>query len=202
MWEAPLGWVTYVGHGGLDRLGNEGWLTSEDVPALEALTGTPVVVGWSCNIGRFDLPGFVSLGEELVNSGASAGVFSATGWSNHIDTDGMRTAFSEAAFASDSETIGEAMLAAHRAAAGAPLAAHHAYILLGDPALRLRQPKAAPEPVPTPNEPTGTPRTGPEVDGSGSGCEIATPATGRGPMLPSLFLLGWVLANRRHRARP
>lgn len=201
MWEAPLGWVTFVGHGGLDRLGNDGWLASEDVPALEALDGTPVVVGWSCNIGRFDLPGFVSLGEELVKTGASAGVFSATGWSNHVDTDAMRLAFSEVAFASDAETLGDAMLAAYQAAAGAPLAAHRAYVLLGDPALRLRQPKAAPDPVPTPDVPTGSPIGTQNGQGSESGCEIAHPGTGRGPTLPAVFLLGLILVNRRRQAR-
>ena len=31
----------------------------------------------------------------LVVEGASAGVFSATGWSNHVDTDALRTTFTE-----------------------------------------------------------------------------------------------------------
>ena len=44
MWQRPLGWVSYVGHGGLDRLGGEGSLTQADVPELGELQSRPVVL--------------------------------------------------------------------------------------------------------------------------------------------------------------
>jgi len=205
-WGGDLAWLTYVGHGGLDRLANEGWLRSEDVPALAEMQSTPFLLGWTCNILRFDIPGFFSLGEQLVTEGTSAGVFSATGWSNHVDTDALRNAFSEAAFDSDAETIGEAMIRAHQAARGAPLPLHQVYMLLGDPALRLRAPKAQPDPGPNPDpdpEPPGEPSEGPgegdDAAATGSGCEIAPPGTGEGPFGLGLLVAGIALAIRRRR---
>jgi len=60
-----------------------------------------------------------------------------TGSTYLAGTDALRNAFSEAAFDSDAETIGEAMIRAHQAASGAPLPLHQVYMLLGDPARRL-----------------------------------------------------------------
>jgi hypothetical protein len=207
LWESSLGWVSYVGHSGLDRIATEGLLTSEDVPALAELQSRPMVVGWTCNMVRFDIPGFLSLGEQLINEGSSAGVFSATGWSNHVDTDALRNAFSEAVFASDAETIGDAMLRAHQAASEAPIEMHRVYMLLGDPALRLRAPKAAPEPNPDPDpspiddptDPPAPPRMGADTAPSGSGCEIARPNTGRGAIEFWLWVFGTLAAIRRRR---
>lgn len=207
LWQGGLGWVSYVGHGGIDRLASEGLLTSEDVPALAEMQSAPVVLGWSCNLTRFDIPGYFSLGERLVIDGGSAGVFSATGWSNHVDTDAFRSAFSEAAFASDAETIGDAMIRAHQAARDAPVALHRVYLLLGDPALRLREAKAQPNPPPVPSpdpdapgEPVGGPREGNDVIGSGSGCEITSPGAHRGPFGLGLWVVGLAWAIRRRRA--
>jgi MYXO-CTERM domain-containing protein len=206
LWQGGLGWVNYVGHGGVDRMASEGLLTLEDVPALAEMQSTPVVLGWSCNLTRFDIPGYFSLGEELLIDGSSAGVFSATGWSNHVDTDAFRSAFTEAAFASDAETIGDAMIEAHQAARGAPLPLHRVYLLLGDPALRLRAAKAQPNPTPLPSpdpevpgEPVGGPREGNDVLDSGSGCEIASPGARRGPGGLGLLVasLAWVIRRRR-----
>ncbi|MGB8329527.1 MAG: C25 family cysteine peptidase [Polyangiales bacterium] len=218
IWAGSLSWLSYVGHGGLDRIANEGLLTSADVPALAGMQGKPVVLGWSCNIARFDIPGFFSLGEKLLTEGSSAGVFSATGWSNHVETDALRTAFAQAAFASDAETIGEAMIRAHRAANDAPLALHRVYMLLGDPALRLRAPKAQPDPEPDPDPDPGfdpdpavdpAPITVPDQtdgppriadDPSGSGCEIVLPGRARAPFGPTLVLVALMLAIRRRLA--
>ena len=199
--------MSYVGHGGLDRLATEGLVTSEDVQALAQMQSTPLVLGWTCNMVRFDIPGFVSLGEQLVTSGSSAGVFSATGWSNHVDTDALRTAFTEAAFASDAETIGEVMLRAHQAAVGAPVPLHRVYMLLGDPALRLRAAKAQPDPEPDPNsdpdparEPVEAPEAGDESPAASSGCEIAAPGAGRGPLGLAVLVACLALMIRRRRA--
>ena len=206
MWQGSLSWVSYVGHAGLDRVATEGLMTSADVPALAEMESTPFMVGWTCNMLRFDIPGFFSLGEQLVTRGSSAGVFSATGWSNHFETDALRTAFTEAVFASDAETIGEAMIRAHQAAGDAPVSLHRVYMLLGDPALRLRAAKAQPdhEIDPPPGDgstaPGGLPRVGEDSPASGSGCEIAPVRKGRGPFGLGLLVIGVVLAIRRRRA--
>ncbi|HID44812.1 MAG TPA: hypothetical protein EYP34_03525, partial [Chromatiaceae bacterium] len=59
------GLVNYLGHGGIDRLAEEGILTSENVPAL-ANTQTPVMTALSCVVNRHALAGVDSLGEQLV----------------------------------------------------------------------------------------------------------------------------------------
>lgn len=208
-WGGSLSWLTYVGHGGLDRIGTEGLLTSADVSTLAEMPSTPVVLGWTCNMVRFDIPGFVSLGEQLVSSGTSAGVFSATGWSNHGHSDELRAAFSAVAFGSDVETIGDAMLWAHRAASDAPLAVHRVYMLLGDPALRLRAPKAAPDPQPEPNpdpdpgsgdgdnEPIGSPRSNDSAASGASGCAASSADPSHSPLGFALMLLAMVFIIRR-----
>lgn len=203
IWGESLSWLNYVGHGGLDRMGDEGWLTSEDVPALVDLESRPVVLGWSCNLLRFDIPGFISIGEALLASGSIAGVFSSTGWSNHVDTDALRTALTEAALASDAETLGEAMLRGHRAAAGVPAELHRVYMLLGDPALRLRQAKSEPdpEPNPPPSERPDLPNPDPGASpSSSSGCEIKAPVDAGGPLWPAAALIVLAMTIRRRRA--
>ena len=211
MW-GSLSWMTYVGHSGLDRMATEGLLTLADVPTLAPMSSAPVVVGWTCNMVRFDIPGFSSLGEQLLTEGASAGVFSATGWSNHFETDLLRTAFAEAVFASEAETIGEAMMRAHQAATDASVPQHRVYMLLGDPALRLRaaesQPAPGPEPASDPGPDDGTgepvaPRISPDQSpASASGCEIAPSGAGHGRYGLGVLVLGAVLLIRRRRALP
>ena len=206
MWNDSLSWMTYVGHGGVDRLANEGLLTALDVDEIASLQAAPVVAGWSCNIARFDMPGFASLGEQLLVSGAGTAVFSATGWSNHVDTDALRAAFSEAAFASDAETLGDAILLGHRAAFDAPVQLHRVYTLLGDPALRLREPKAAPDPefasIGDPRRSVDPSRTEPLARDGGSSCEIGAQGRGQGPLGTWLLVLGLALLIRGRRRRP
>ena len=202
--------MSYVGHGGLDRMATEVLVTSADVPALAQLQSAPVVLGWTCNLLRFDIPGFFSLGEQLLTEGASAGLFSATGWSNHFETESLRTAFTEAVFASDAETIGEAMLRAHHAAVDASLPMHRVYLLLGDPALRLRAPRAEPAPSPEPDpevEPPpvpgseDAPRSAADPAPRGAGCAVAASGAGANPFALGLWVLAALVATRRRRAR-
>ncbi len=209
LWEQSLSWLSYVGHGGLDRLGDEGLLTSADVPSLSA-NSNPVVLGWTCNIARFDIPGYLGLGAELVAQGASPAVFSATGWSNHYDTDKLRTTLTAAAF-SDAETLGEAILRAHRAAFEAPVELHRVYALLGDPALRLRAPKVEGDSVEPGSgvEPNASrTSTGDPVAGEGAyvgpeglGCSVG-PAGAANPSFGLLVVLAglWVAFRRGLRA--
>ena len=203
-WQDSLSWLSYVGHGGLDRMATEGLLTSEDVPALAQMPSTPVVLAWTCNVVRFDIPGFVSLGEQLVAEGTSAGVFSATGWSNHADSDELRAAFTAVAFGSDAETIGDAMLWAHQAAEGAPLDLHRVYMLLGDPALRLRAPKSQPEPPPGGNgdDPLGRPTAVDSPPATASGCEVSASSPAHTPTGFALMVLALAfILQRRRRPR-
>jgi hypothetical protein len=208
MWEGPLAWLSYVGHGGLDRLADEGLLTQTDVPSLASQGSTPFILGWSCNINRFDIPGFFSLGEDLLTKSASVGVYSATGWSNHVDTDALRMALTEAVFDSDAETIGEAILRAHEAAPGEPASLHQVYTLLGDPALRLRAPKSEPgpepepEPMPNPDEPggPGDARSNEPAPSAAGGCSAAPHGPTEGGMALLFALLCLVVGVRARAA--
>ncbi len=214
MWES-LSWMTYAGHSGLDRMASEGLLTLADVPALASMSSNPIVVGWTCNMVRFDIPGFSSLGEQLLVEGATAGVFSATGWSNHFETDLLRTGFTEAVFAAGAETLGEAMIRAHQGASDATVPQHRVYTLLGDPALRLHAASTPPAPGPTaasvPAQDVGSdapegllaPGPSPAAADAAPGCEIQQnqpPVSPAAPFGVVLLTLGLALYVRRRRA--
>lgn len=186
-WGPSLSWLSYIGHGGLDRLSARGWLMSEDVSGLVASGGAPIVLGWTCNINRFDMPEFVSLGQELIRQGAAAAVFGATGWSNHHDTGRFRESFAQAAFAGEYTSLGDLVLHAHRSATKMSRATRLTYALLGDPALRLGMASSEADAAPRP----GTPSFGAS---SGGGCE-STPA-GRGVGWFG-FLALWLVWRRR-----
>ncbi|MEM7436096.1 MAG: C25 family cysteine peptidase, partial [Myxococcota bacterium] len=206
-WAEPLGWVTFVGHGGLDRLSNAGLLTQADLEDLEG-PSTPMLLGFTCNIARFDIPGLRGIGQDLVARGQVAGVYSATGWSNHPNTDALRGALVGAAFQSNAETLGDAILIAHEAAEDAPIELHRVYALLGDPALKLREPievdpggqGSSPE---TEADPDPAPSSGPSrpVVEDTTGCAVGR--LGRADWSSWVVVCAWVfgLAVRRSRRR-
>ena len=177
------------------------------------MSSKPIVVGWTCNMVRFDIPGFSSLGEQLLVEGATAGVYSATGWSNHFETDLLRNGFTEAVFAADAETLGEAMIRAHRDASDATIPQHRVYTLLGDPALRLRVAETPSEPDPTTAglptddddvdapDPPLAPSPSPAEANAASGCEVQRKG-GPTTLFGALFaILALAVHLRRRRAR-
>ncbi len=142
-WTSGAGTVAYYGHGGFDRLASEGLLTSADVPSLSTPT-FPVLTGLSCFIGRFDIPGHTSLGHRLVvtEGKGSAAVWAGAGWSNPVEARSLGREFGRIAFTNHAATLGDAVrgsLDAYRARGGTA-ETMLSYVLLGDPALRLRSP--------------------------------------------------------------
>ncbi len=136
--------VNYIGHGGVDRMADEGLLTVADINALSNGDRLPVVTALSCLSGRFDLPGFASLGEALVRAddrGAIA-LWGATLLSNNPDAATLDRALYQAIFASEltsvgASTLGEAITEALRTLVATGSADHtmpYVYQLLGDPA--------------------------------------------------------------------
>ncbi len=67
---APSSLLTFVGHGGMDRIGNDGILMARDEDALAA-RGPWALLALTCLINRFELAPFPGLGEDLIRSGGA-----------------------------------------------------------------------------------------------------------------------------------
>ncbi|MEE4271900.1 MAG: C25 family cysteine peptidase [Thermoanaerobaculales bacterium] len=80
--------VGFLGHAGMDRLGNHGVLTTADVGMLANDERIPVVTAFTCVAGRFDLPLYDTLAETiLLREGGGAGaVFAPVGLTMNDDT--------------------------------------------------------------------------------------------------------------------
>lgn len=138
---APL--LTYVGHGGFDRLAAEGILRTADVAALGNGDRLPLVTTLTCNIGMFAFPGFTSLGERLViePAGGASAVWGPVGLSLNGEANrlGRRLLPRLSAGQARAETLGEAILGAlaeYLEQGGDPEMVR-IYGLLGDPATAL-----------------------------------------------------------------
>ncbi len=138
--DPTLFWVNYFGHGGLDRFSADGLLTVADVPELGR--GVSIVTALTCVIGRFEVPGYPSLAEELVlapDSGAVA-VFSPTGLSINRQSVRLDEALFRAVFRGGAPTLGDAVIEALSEVSGqfSSPRPFETYNILGDPALGLR----------------------------------------------------------------
>ena len=133
-----LHWSNYFGHGGVDRMAAESLIQADQ---LGNLTGAylPTVTALSCQIGRFEFPGHLSLAEALVlEDGAGAvAVWGAAGLSQHAEAKEIADAFISVHGASSEFKLGEAIQATlERYAAGSPIDyVQTLYSLFGDPAI-------------------------------------------------------------------
>lgn len=154
------GLVSYFGHGGSPALADEGILTGDDVPGLGNAEHPMVLTALTCVVNRFELPGFLTLGEALVlaREGGGVAAWAPTGLSQHGEAELLGRGFYDAIRAAAGEgerpVLGEAVQSAlgAYARAGADPAMLRVYALLGDPALRLHLREVAPEP---PEPPAG-----------------------------------------------
>jgi hypothetical protein len=142
--QSGAGVVNYLGHGGLDRLAAEGLLRTSDVQALTNGEREPLVTALTCIINRFEVPGFLSLGEALAlnPSGGAAAVWAPTGLSLNADAGDLGRRFYQALAGDPNLRLGEAVTQALRsyAASDRERSLLSVYNLLGDPALRLKAP--------------------------------------------------------------
>ncbi|HEX4963947.1 MAG TPA: C25 family cysteine peptidase [Thermoanaerobaculia bacterium] len=132
--------LDYLGHGALDRLSSEGLLTTADVPNLTNGERLPVLTAMTCTINRFAVPGVPTLGELLVNgaAGGAAAVWGPSALSDHGNARLLATRFYHAT----DDRLGDRLLRAiaeYRTLGGDPTLPP-VYVLLGDPALRLKTP--------------------------------------------------------------
>jgi hypothetical protein len=135
--------LNFIGHGGYDRLANDGLLTADDIPALESAGPIPVFLGMTCVVGDASVPGYASLGEMMLlkPDGGALAVWAPTWLSANQYAVRLNSAFFRAAFVDGEKTVGDAM----RRALGALTVPgskymRYTYNLLGEPVARLPQP--------------------------------------------------------------
>ncbi len=138
-----VGWVNYIGHGSMDRLGGSGLLTVDDMGALRSTGPLPVISAPTCVINRFETPGHAALGERLVldADGGALAVWSATGLSLNSPAVLLDQSMLAAVFQQWTPTLGEAVQQAlwdNTQRQDVPAYMLRIYSLLGDPALELR----------------------------------------------------------------
>jgi len=147
---AGAGLVNFLGHAGLDRLSPLNLLTSSDAVTLSNGPRLPLMAALTCNVNRFDVPGFSSLGELLANqpNGGAVAVWSSSGLSVQPAGKELARQFYLALANPANQRLGDAMQQAlNRYAGGAQslVTTLNFYTLLGDPATLLKpvQPAAA-----------------------------------------------------------
>ena len=136
------GFLNYAGHGALDRIADETIFSKADVPLLNNAEKAPVVVAMSCIIGRYEIPGFDSLAEDLLlhpNGGAIA-VFSPTSLSLNRLAKLLNTAYVESLYQGGHRVLGDVILGAYEGYGNTDGDAFmlHVYNLLGDPATLVK----------------------------------------------------------------
>jgi hypothetical protein len=155
--QAGSSFIDYLGHGGMDRLSAGGLLTSGDVAGLHNGSRLPVLTAMTCTVNRFTVPGFRSLGEQLVTQpgGGAAAVWSPSALSIHSEALTLAGKFYDTIQGGRSPRLGDAVLQALGGfeGNGGNQAMLPIYVLLGDPALLW---KAAPPSTPASGPPTGT----------------------------------------------
>jgi hypothetical protein len=134
--------LNYIGHGGLDRLADEGMLLSGDLASLDNGERLPVMVAATCIVGRFAVPGYDPLSVSLMlkTDGGAVAVWSPTGLSENSEAKILDEGFLSAVFEDGEEILGKVVSRAleHYAAGGNHPYMLDIYNLLGDPALRMR----------------------------------------------------------------
>jgi uncharacterized repeat protein (TIGR01451 family) len=134
------GLVGYFGHGGYDRLADEGLLTTADLPSLTNTERPTVLMGMTCLAGSSALPGYATLGEMLVRQtgGGAAAVWAPSGMSENPLAEPLAKAFFQVRFPARPGRIGDAIGLARRAYRSGKHPAYmlSIYNLLGDPAMR------------------------------------------------------------------
>ncbi|MBV8201506.1 MAG: hypothetical protein JOZ15_12865, partial [Acidobacteria bacterium] len=136
------GLMNYFGHAGLDELSPAGLLTNSDVPSMSNGPRLPLLTALTCNVNRFDVPGFSPLGELLTlqPSGGAIAVWSSSGLQVHPEGKQLGQAFTYALGNPANHRLGDAVQQAlHRYAAIPGLQETlNLYTLLGDPAILLK----------------------------------------------------------------
>jgi len=135
--------VSYIGHGGLDRLAAEPILANDDAANLNNGDRLPVVAAMACIIGRFEVPGFTAFAETLIDNphGGAVAVWAPSGVDYNAQSGTLDRALFAQLFKEKATTLGDVVrgAAAGFLAAGGSGNTLLTYNLFGDPATRLRR---------------------------------------------------------------
>lgn len=133
--------LNYVGHGGPDRLAQEGLLTTADISIIATAGHWPVVTSMTCSAGHYAVPGNDSLAETLLLDVNGAAAVWAPSWlSINAEAHKLDQAFFDAALVRGEPTLGTAILDAVTAYGANPENEPYIpliYNLMGDPATLL-----------------------------------------------------------------
>ncbi len=139
--QAGVGYWNYIGHGGLDRFASEGLFLTTDVGNLSN-SMTPIVASLTCSTGRFEIPGWASLGEALVmkEDGGAVAAWTPSGLSYNSQALILNEALVKSLYDENTEVLGEAVQDAleNFSEEGQLPFMLSIYNLLGDPATRIR----------------------------------------------------------------
>ena len=141
-WNAGAALISYCGHAGVNQLAAENLFDAADAAALGNGGKLPLAVMLTCTAGRFEIPGFSSLGEALLlnGNGGMAGGLLPSGAAMHGDSLQLAGEFYKAAYRGKATNVGVALLAAMKSyieANGRPDLLN-VYNWLGDPALSFK----------------------------------------------------------------
>lgn len=131
----------YIGHGGIDRLAEEGLLESADISLLTNGTRLPVMALMTCTTSLFAVPGYDSIAESLVTNagGGAVAVWAPSGLSAAPLATVLDQELMKAVFKNRQGTLGDAVKTACReyTIKTGDTDLTDVFILLGDPALRF-----------------------------------------------------------------
>ena len=101
--------LAYFGHGAVDSLGMEGYLTKADVPSLPPTARLPVVLAATCLSGQYAVPNANCLAEDLLlkDQGGAIAVIAPTGLSYNRDASRLNLRLANALQANDRPRLGD-----------------------------------------------------------------------------------------------
>jgi hypothetical protein len=143
---AGAGIFNYIGHGATTILAEKAGQPLMSIADVEgglydAATKRSIMLGLTCQAGRFDTPGAASIGEVLLldNDGGNVGVWAPTGQSVNDEAKILNQAFFEAVYQNGAQRLGDATLYAlgRHAVLGKQPYTEGIYNLLGDPGAKL-----------------------------------------------------------------
>jgi hypothetical protein len=135
--------VNFIGHAGLDRLAQDGLIVSDDVSTMNNGGKLPVLTAMTCMIGLFSLPGYDTLGEEMLlkENGGAIAVFAPSSMSINSEASVLdRELFSSFFQTKTKRTLGNIILNALKRSKmnGVSGSLLEQYNILGDPALLVK----------------------------------------------------------------